>query len=93
MARRSDRHVRSEHSAVSHINMRIVHHGQIEIGIDVLAEMYVLSAPIRMKRAARYNTLPRFPQTFLLTGFDAFPPRKDESRYSRIIFRDMPSAF
>ena len=42
----AERHVRSHHHMILHINMGIIHHGQIEIHIDILAEMDKSAAPV-----------------------------------------------
>ena len=50
VSRRRDGHVRSEHGIVAHIYVRVVHKRQIEIRINVFAEMHMAPAEIRSQR-------------------------------------------
>ena len=39
MARRGHRHVGAEHRAVPHIDVGVIHQGQVEVGVDIFAEV------------------------------------------------------
>ena len=49
VCRRCNDHIRRKHGIIADIDMRIIHQREIEIGIDMLAEMYMLSAEIGMQ--------------------------------------------
>ena len=51
--------IRSDHCLASHINMSVIYQSQVEVGIDMISEVSVVSAPVRSKR--RFNVAP-FPQ-------------------------------
>lgn len=64
--RRCNDHIRRKHGIIADIDMRIIHQREIEIGIDMPAEMYMLSAEIGMQGRLNIAILPdlgkHFPQ-------------------------------
>ena len=50
MSRRRNGNVRSEHRVVAHVYMRMVNRSKIEIRVNVIAEMTMPAAEIRLKR-------------------------------------------
>ena len=50
MSRRGDHAVRAEHGVVADVNVRVIHESQVEIGVNILAEMDVMSAPVCVER-------------------------------------------
>ena len=56
--------VGAEHGVISHINVGVIHYGEVEVGIHVFAEMAVFSAPIGMKRRFNVTIVPDFSKHF-----------------------------
>ena len=46
----ADGDVGAEHDAVAHIDVGVVHQRQVEVGVDVFAEMHVLPRPVGVQR-------------------------------------------
>lgn len=60
-----DGHVRSEHCAVSDEDLRVVNGGEIEVAVDVVAEMYVSATPVCVKRGLDITAFTDFRKHFL----------------------------
>ena len=58
MASRGNDDVRSDHGVVAHINMGVVHHRQIKVGIDVAAKVDMPSAPVGVEGRLNIAPLP-----------------------------------
>ena len=46
----AEHHVWPEQHIVPHINIGVIHQGQAEIGIDIVAEMHVFAGPVGVQR-------------------------------------------
>ena len=46
----SDRYIGTEHGVIAYVNVGIIYHGQVEVSVDIFAEMDMMSAPVGMKR-------------------------------------------
>ena len=68
MAGGGDCDVGGEKGVVTHVDVGVVHHGQIEVGVDVVAEMDVFAAPVGVKGGLNIATLPDLGEHFLHEG-------------------------
>ena len=69
MPRRSDGYIRAEHRMIADIYMRVVDEGEVEIRIHRIAEMDVVTAPIRVERRLDIAILPYLGKHLLEHGF------------------------
>ena len=65
MPRRGESHIRAEHGLIPHVNMGVVHHGQIEIGVNAIAPVAVPAAEIGVKGRLNIAVFPDFGKHFL----------------------------
>ena len=65
--------IRSKHGIIPHVDMRVVHTGEIEVCIDIVAKVNMRTSEIGMKRRFDVTALADFRKHFFQHGLALFP--------------------